>query len=484
MQKVKKTLVASLVLGVALNAMSFSIAGASVDPAQINSILGIGGSMVVEKHVTTPEIPTLVDVCLLEDETGSFYDDIANLKSGTTASDIFDTVVASSPGAQFAVAGFRDYPVYPFGAGNDYVYRLLSPMSPVKANWLAGINSLTAGGGSDIPEAQFDAIVAASGPGTFTDPTLGVQGNCGWRDKTANPGVQRILVVTTDAVFHNPSGSHVNNLASTITALNNAQIRVIGLKAAGAGSELNSLATATGGSVQPLSSDGSNIATAIINGIQAVTTDVWFEVTSSDPGLNVTLTPAVHYNVSGNSTVNFTETITVDNNVALEGTTLYATVTFFANHYPEEGSVIGVEEIAIQVPDKTAPVSACPTTVNPHGLKKPAAGRNDLPGTNGGQNEDGYYELTAIDLLDTNPTVYVVDMATGFQFGPFVSGTKIKYTEANGITPVQKKIGSNAGQAGAVDWHIFGQGDFYTYSTDSSGNTSEKVECLVPAPLK
>ena len=65
--------------------------------------------------MTTPAIPPVVDICLLEDETGSFWDDISNLQGGTTASDIYDNIIAESPGAQFAVAGFRDYPVSPYG---------------------------------------------------------------------------------------------------------------------------------------------------------------------------------------------------------------------------------------------------------------------------------------------------------------------------------------------------------------------------------
>ena len=146
------------------------VLGADIQPRTVERVIFPGGSVDIQKTVTTPELPPVVDICLLEDETGSFFDDIANLN--TAASGIYDDVVAASPDAQFAVAGFRDYPVGPFGSPGDWVYRLVSSMNPAKAAWLAGIAALTAGGGADGPEAQYDAIVAASGPGTFTDPTL------------------------------------------------------------------------------------------------------------------------------------------------------------------------------------------------------------------------------------------------------------------------------------------------------------------------
>ncbi len=54
-----------------------------------------------------------------------------------------------------------------------------------------------------------------------------------------------------------------------------------------------------------------------------------------------------------------------------------------------------------------------------------------------------------------------------------------KYTEANGADPKQMKIGSGNGQAGAVDWHLSGQGDAEVLAVDASGNTAQAA-CLVP----
>ena len=458
-----------------------------INPPEVVETLAIGDSIVVEKKVTTPEIPPVIDVCLLEDETGSFWNDIANLKTAAPA--IYDDIVTVSPDAQFAVTGFRDYPEpeYKYGNSGDHVYRLLRSMTSDRDLWLAGINALTAGGGWDEPEAQYDAIVAATGPGTFNDPTLGEQGNCGWRNQDLNPGVQRVLIVTTDASFHLPGPDssddlkkpHVNDEASTITALQAQNITVIGLEAPNylgedPGDELDNLAAATGGSVQSLSPDGSNIAQAILNGLEEVRTDVWFE-TDCDVGLTVTLDPLVHYDVPGNTILTFDETIAVADDPSLGEQILKCTVTFIANEHPKEGAPIGTQEIEIYVPDNTPPEISCIETVNPSGKNIPPAGSTTLPGSKGGQNEDGFYQLVAEDAVDLNVMIYVKDEESGTIFGPYASGTNVKYTEMES-EPRVKPWGS---AKSFVEWHIFGNGDMVIYTVDSAGNESY-ASCLVP----
>jgi hypothetical protein len=122
-----------------------------------------------------------------------------------------------------------------------------------------------------------------------------------------------------------------------------------------------------------------------------------------------------------------------------------------------------------------AHVAFCKETVNPHGQNVPPAGSTTLPGPNGGKNDDGFYKVgtdrrTDVKLFDTD----------GNFFGVFRSGTKVKYTEANGAEPKVKKIGSDNGQAGAVDFHIKGTGDLVVVPVD--GGTS--ATCPVPPPPK
>lgn len=125
---------------------------------------------------------------------------------------------------------------------------------------------------------------------------------------------------------------------------------------------------------------------------------------------------------------------------------------------------------------------ACVETVNPHGATVPPAGFTTLPGPKGGQNEDGFYQLLIL-LPEPGITslVVVLDTGSGTTFGPFPSGTNIKYTQAPGAAPSIKKIGSTNGQAGAVEWHITGTGDFVVFATT---NPDVRVSCLVPPPPK
>lgn len=134
----------------------------------------------------------------------------------------------------------------------------------------------------------------------------------------------------------------------------------------------------------------------------------------------------------------------------------------------------------------------CVETVNPHGKNIPPAGKTTLPGPKGGQNDDGFYQVFAKGAVkpgtaDTPPEllkIFIVDTGSGKEFGPYPSGVRIKYTEAPGATPNDKKIGSGNGQAGKVDYHITGKGDMVAYAVDYLGNQSSKCICLVPPPPK
>ena len=116
----------------------------------------------------------------------------------------------------------------------------------------------------------------------------------------------------------------------------------------------------------------------------------------------------------------------------------------------------------------------CKETVNPHGQTVPPAGSTTLPGPNGGINDDGFYEVGADGGTDV-----ILQDTDGNVFGVFPSGTIVKYTEANGAEPSVKKIGSENGQAGAVDFHITGTGDLVVVGADGPPAT-----CPVPPPPK
>jgi len=128
--------------------------------------------------------------------------------------------------------------------------------------------------------------------------------------------------------------------------------------------------------------------------------------------------------------------------------------------------------------DTTPPVARCIETTNPAGKTTPPAGSTTLPGSQGGQNEDGFYQLLARDLVDPDPEIFVADGGSSFVAGPFSSGDKVKITQAPGATPGSKPM------AGVIVAHITLKGDAIVYAVDAAGNVSARVVCLVPPPPK
>jgi hypothetical protein len=130
------------------------------------------------------------------------------------------------------------------------------------------------------------------------------------------------------------------------------------------------------------------------------------------------------------------------------------------------------------------PRAFCLETVNPAGKNVPPAGSTTLPGSKGGQNEDGFYELQARGFWSPFQ-IFVRDTGSGtiFPLSPpgFSPGTKIKYTQAPGATPSIKNIG---GPNSAVAWHIIGTGDAAIYAVDTFGDKGPEVVCKVPPPPK
>lgn len=135
------------------------------------------------------------------------------------------------------------------------------------------------------------------------------------------------------------------------------------------------------------------------------------------------------------------------------------------------------------VPDEcnTPPVASCVESVNPAGKKIPPAGSTTLPGSKGGKNEDGFYQLIGEDLEDGTADVFVRNVSGSATFGPFASGSTVKITEDPDATPVSKPMG---GPNSAVAAHIILDSDAIVFAVDSFGAVSPEVSCLVPPPPK
>ena len=382
-KKVKITLLSCILIILTSSVLSYANFGfGNVDPPTFEETATQGQSytFMVNKSVYNPPIPPKLDLLLLEDETGSFWDDIMIMKGNNSdysdglAAYIWGNITSVVTDFRGAVAGFRDFDPAPWGNNGDWVYRLLANMTNDETTWLAGVGNLTAGGGNDWPEAQLAALLSGANgtawdsnqDGDYIDPNDTPAG----QDPSWRANATKVIVLVTDANYHvkNDSGGWPGpTFADTVSTLNAEGIHVIVLTTAVNVATYNALASNTGGSVQVISSDSANIVDAILAALEELVTDVWWTV-SGDPEIDVSLTPSVHYNVTGDTTVHFIETINVSSGLPLGNYS--KTVTFWANSYPVPGIILGNETITITVVPEPVDIdikpNSDPNALNPN----------------------------------------------------------------------------------------------------------------------
>jgi hypothetical protein len=318
----------------------------------------------IEKTIRTPDIPQKLDLLILEDETGSFADDIIVMQgtevdySDGKAAAIWNGITAHVADFQGAVAGFRDFNQSTWGTWGDWVYTLYQDFTSDRSTWLTnGIGSLSAGGGSDYPEAQLGALkTIADGSAwdsngdadTTDDEDTGLGENPTWRADAT-----KIVVLVTDAPYHldtdDGNAYPGPSYADTVSALNAEGIHVIALVTPGAGLEgiYASLTADTNGTVKNIADDSSDIVEAILEALEELSTDVWWEFCPITE-LDIDLDPTVIEDVPGDTAVTFTETIEIPCD-AEEGT-YTNTITFLADTYDSgQGIVVGTQDIIIHV---------------------------------------------------------------------------------------------------------------------------------------
>ena len=453
-----------------------------VAPTAVTGELAPGQSMTVAKTVHTIAIPPLVDIFLLEDETASFGDDIANLQALAAPGGPLITALDAT-GANYAtgVGGFRDFAQDGWGSSADWVYKRYSNITPGGAGFVAGVPSLTAGGGADIPEAQLEALHYVALPGHAAIDSNGDGDTADANDTAAGlqptwrSGAKRVVLLATDAPCHVTGDAggwpgDSGTAANVGAVLAGAQITVIGLTPGGAGFGcVDVLAAATGGTVQSTTSSGSDIVAAIMAGLGNLPVTVTPSATC-DSGLSLAFAPPSQTVTSGDDAL-FTETITASLS-APQGSIVSCTVQFLIDGNPAGPAF--TQTIQIRIKDVTAPVVGCAETNNPSGNNVPNSGPN---AGSSGQNPDGFYLLSATDNVDPSSTVTLTDSASGMTFGPWPSGTKIKLVQAPGATPGVKP------GSGDVDFKVTINGDAIVTSTDAAGNVGTAT-CLVPPPPK
>ncbi|MDH4146867.1 MAG: hypothetical protein OEY23_17045 [Acidimicrobiia bacterium] len=310
----RKGAAGALAFAALVGARSLVAEAGVIQPPQVEIAVQAGQPVDIKKEVTASPAGNDVEVCLLANETGSAT---THPLAAGFAADLYAGL--SSASASFAVGGYRDYPQSPVGAPGDWVYRQVQPFTDAEAIFVNAVGMLTQAGGGDAPEAQYDAITAAVGTAAFADPTWGPQEPCGFSDPATAPDTVRVLIVPAHAAFHTPpTAPYVNGQTDAIAALATADVSVVGLWAGGAQADLAALATATGGTTLPVSSNGTQVAAEIQKLVEAkgstVTSTIGLEFWCDVPGLTTTFDPPTQ-TVKAGETATFTETITVDPSV-------------------------------------------------------------------------------------------------------------------------------------------------------------------------
>lgn len=170
--------------------------GSPVTPSVVDVILypDDPASFGVEVEVGRP---TALDMYLLSDMTGSFYDDLPNARAAVPG--LAAELRAISSDLQLGAGTFADKPIYPFGGWyyhapsnswyryNDYVYQNRQSLTSDEAAFQAAVNGMNTVYGGDLPESQLEALLHVA---------LGAQ-DLGFRSNAF-----KTVIVQTDAVFH------------------------------------------------------------------------------------------------------------------------------------------------------------------------------------------------------------------------------------------------------------------------------------------
>jgi Ca2+-binding RTX toxin-like protein len=151
------------------------LSGGSVSHVEGHDLYINGGGTTVQK----------LDVQFLQDLTGSFADDIANVRG--LIPNIVTALQAVQPDAMFGVSSFRDKPLGFFGGFGDYVYQADVALTTNVAAVTSAYNAMTATGGSDGPESQIESLMHLA----LNTAEVGFR-----------PDAARFVVLFTDAPYH------------------------------------------------------------------------------------------------------------------------------------------------------------------------------------------------------------------------------------------------------------------------------------------
>ena len=511
-----------MALGAAATALALGLASPAtaapgVDPGTVDRNADPGTSIPVNKIVSTPAIPPNPDVVLLVDTTGSMGGAITNVR--TNLQQVIAGVRSAQPSAEFAVASYRDV-----GDGAE-LFRVRQNLTGDESSLQTAVNGLAPGGGGDTPEAWINALFQVSA------------GAISYRSGSS----RIVVLVGDAPSHDPSAGHSLADAIAALQADSARAIAVDvtggggGLNATG---QAQSLVAATGGQLVGTAPD--TVTAAILSGLRDLDVTVTPTVSSCDPGLSVSFNAPAKTQQSGTD-VGFVETIHVAGDatqgatlhctvefllnglsggpafveqihvrvndvtpptVVVDDQTVEATSPAGAlinypatatdnvdgpltptcvpppgTTFPLGASTVtctatdaagntGSDTAVMRVVDTTPPVAACTPTNNPSG--------ENIPGS---YNPDGFYQISATDIVDTAVDIFIRDAADpSITFGPFPSGTKIKLVQAPGA---QSKVKEGTGD---IDYKVTLRGDALIVGIDNFDNASAPAVCLVAPP--
>lgn len=278
------------------------------EPTPVSVALRPGGEVTLSIDVEVRELPPKFDVFLVQDLSGSFYNDLPNVQAQFPS--LVEGLSAESDVA-FGVGSFVDKPTGSFGSEGytytygdytysrpaDYVYKTDLAVSEDAAVVQEALNALSTLSGADWPESQLEALVQTALRGD----------EIGFRD-----GAQKFVVLSTDAPPHvagdyADASEGANDYDTELEDEDYPDPAIVGelLKSAGITpvfavtaayvDTYQALVDSWGvGSVTELASDSSNLVDAITSGIKAATVDLTLDVNDDDYGFVSGMTPEVY----------------------------------------------------------------------------------------------------------------------------------------------------------------------------------------------
>lgn len=293
---------------------------AAVSPAAYDVFLEEGDPLSVTVDVTVPISPAKLDLFLLQDLSGSFFDDLPVLQ-GLVPS-LVSGVTGTVADTQFGVGSFVDKPISPLGSAGsgDFVYNTDLAMTDDETALQAAIDGLSIFNGGDLPESQLSALLQTA---------LRATSEIGFRSDAF-----KVAVLSTDAAFHQAgdfAGVGPNNgddvLDGTPPGTGEDYPSTDQVKDALAASNIIPIFAATNdvigtyealvdewgfGFVVALSDDSSDLVEAITFGLDEVFRDINLVAEGDDFGYVQSITPGSYADVPEGDTRTFSVELLAD----------------------------------------------------------------------------------------------------------------------------------------------------------------------------